>query len=75
MSILTKFKEAEQLPLGDLLAVIQEEEEPISDNGTCPHLRRCKTRRQQLSHYRMGQPCHWVAWGDWERCLFWQGRG
>ena len=54
----------EQLP--DAINVVEEEDIPL--NGTCPYADLCQVRRQRLPTYRPGHPCHWRAWGDWQRC-------
>jgi hypothetical protein len=66
---LTDFEtETRNLTIEQLLADIEAEEEDIPLNGTCPYASHCEMRRARLSHYRPDQPCHWLAWGDWQRC-------
>jgi len=44
-------------------------------NGTCPYIQQCEIRRRRLPTYRPFQPCHWRAWGDWQRCPIYRNGG
>lgn len=80
MTTLTDYKRSEQLSLDELLAIVGQEEavaveDPVttieaeeSDNGLCPSLRECETRRRRLPHYRAGSRCHWLTWHDAANC-------
>jgi hypothetical protein len=71
VSKVATFKTAQQLSIDDVLIEFEAE----SHNGICPYTQRCEKRRANLPIYRPGQPCHWVAWGDWERCPIYQNGG